>query len=148
IGLAPYGEEDVSIFFGRIEEIRVVSANLRASRLTILFGESGVGKSSLLQAGLLRQLHQKAERDRGEFGLPRFPAILWKVWNNDPIEGLSVAIQTAARVSANDTVSEDLAAGIKRWVRAMERAQLEGKFLVILDQFEEFFEYRRRGVVA
>ena len=43
-GLVPYAEEDFEYFFGRETEQRIISANLRASRLTLLYGESGVGK--------------------------------------------------------------------------------------------------------
>ena len=51
-GLAPYEEEDSPFFFGREHDRKIISANLTVSRLTLLFGPSGVGKSSLLQAGV------------------------------------------------------------------------------------------------
>ena len=41
-------ELDALFFFGREREREVIVANLLASRLTVLYGESGVGKSSLL----------------------------------------------------------------------------------------------------
>ena len=37
VGLVPYREEDFGLFFGRDDERRIVTANLRASRLTILY---------------------------------------------------------------------------------------------------------------
>ena len=43
-------------FFGRERESELVAANLMASRLTVLYGPSGVGKSSLLRAGVARRL--------------------------------------------------------------------------------------------
>ena len=49
-------ELDAFLFFGRSWETEVVSANALASRLTILYGPSGVGKSSLLQAAVLPRL--------------------------------------------------------------------------------------------
>ena len=51
VGLVPYGEQDAAFFFGRADETRIVSGNLRASDLTLLYGASGVGKTSLLRAG-------------------------------------------------------------------------------------------------
>ena len=42
---------DALLFFGRERDREIVVANLVASRLTVLYGASGVGKSSLLRAG-------------------------------------------------------------------------------------------------
>ena len=55
-GLAPFDDSDADalFFFGRDWETEVVAANVLASRLTVLYGPSGVGKSSLLRAGLVR----------------------------------------------------------------------------------------------
>ena len=57
-GLAYFGdsEHDWRFFFGRERESELVAANLMASRLTVLYGPSGVGKSSLLRAGVARRL--------------------------------------------------------------------------------------------
>jgi hypothetical protein len=61
-GLAPFedSELDALFFFGREREREVIVANLLASRLTLLYGESGVGKSSLLAAGVARELRSLA----------------------------------------------------------------------------------------
>src|SRR5580698_4604891 len=52
VGLTPFTEEDAEFFFGRERERRIIAANLRTSRLTLLYGSSGVGKSSVLRAGV------------------------------------------------------------------------------------------------
>jgi WD40 repeat protein len=61
-GLAAFedSELDALFFFGRERERQVLVANLLASRLTILYGESGVGKSSLLAAAVVRDLRLAA----------------------------------------------------------------------------------------
>ncbi|MGZ4414417.1 MAG: NACHT and WD repeat domain-containing protein [Gaiellaceae bacterium] len=61
-GLAAFedSELDALFFFGREREKEVLVANLLASRLTILYGESGVGKSSLLAAAVVRDLRLTA----------------------------------------------------------------------------------------
>jgi hypothetical protein len=61
VGLRPFEEGDADLFFGRGRESRVISANLQSEPVTILYGSSGVGKSSVLQAGVLprlRKLHE------------------------------------------------------------------------------------------
>jgi eukaryotic-like serine/threonine-protein kinase len=52
-GLRPFEAEHRSLFFGREPEIRAVLERLRAERLVIVAGDSGVGKSSLCRAGVL-----------------------------------------------------------------------------------------------
>jgi ABC-type taurine transport system ATPase subunit len=64
VGLAPYREEDAEYFFGRESETRVIIANLRSERFTVLYGPSGVGKSSVLGAGVLPELRRQVLRHR------------------------------------------------------------------------------------
>ena len=62
-GLAAFGDSelDALLFFGRERERDLVIANMIASRLTVLYGPSGVGKSSLLSAGVARSLREEPE---------------------------------------------------------------------------------------
>ncbi|HUJ93005.1 MAG TPA: hypothetical protein VLW05_09905, partial [Gaiellaceae bacterium] len=59
-GLAPFedSEQDALFFFGRERECEVAVANLLASKLTVLYGPSGVGKSSMLRAAVVRRLRE------------------------------------------------------------------------------------------
>ncbi len=67
-GLAPFGDSDLDalFFFGRARETEVIAANLQASRLTVLYGPSGVGKSSVLRAGVAQRLRRRAGHGRVE----------------------------------------------------------------------------------
>src|SRR5215208_262623 len=69
-GLANYTEHDAALFFGRDREREVIIANLKARRLTLLYGESGVGKSSLLRAGVMADLTEAARRNLADIGTP------------------------------------------------------------------------------
>jgi len=51
-GLASFTEEAREFFFGREREIDELLRLVRRQTLTVLFGQSGLGKSSLLQAGV------------------------------------------------------------------------------------------------
>ncbi|MEU8379827.1 tetratricopeptide repeat protein [Streptosporangium sp. NPDC048865] len=53
VGLRAFRREDGSKFFGRDREACEVSDLWQAGRLTVLYGPSGVGKTSLIQAGVL-----------------------------------------------------------------------------------------------
>ena len=62
LGLPSFTEENQQYFFGRSNEIRDIFLRVREERLTVLYGQSGLGKTSLLRAGLIPKL--RVERFR------------------------------------------------------------------------------------
>jgi hypothetical protein len=60
IGLRSYGADDQDLFHGREQETENVRALWESSRLMVLYGQSGVGKTSLLLAGVLPRLAGEA----------------------------------------------------------------------------------------
>ena len=58
-GLAAYDEASQNFFHGRIEDVADLLRSIRQTPLTVLYGKSGLGKSSLLQAGLFPKLRQE-----------------------------------------------------------------------------------------
>jgi WD40 repeat protein len=64
-GLAAFEDSavDAMFFFGRDRDSQVIAANLMASRVTVLFGPTGVGKTSVLRAGVAYKLRQEAGVD-------------------------------------------------------------------------------------
>ncbi len=131
-GLMPFSERQAPFFFGRDAERKIVTANLLASRLTVLYGPSGVGKSSLLNAGVAWDLRRLAQQNLQEFGTPEFSVIVFGAWRDDPRSGL-------ARVLSQQ-ISEDIPG---RLAEKLDRvsSRLNCDLLVILDQFEEYFLY-------
>jgi len=79
-GLAPFDDSDLDalFFFGRERESEVIAANLMASRITVLYGPSGVGKSSVLLAGVAHRLRQEQETD----------VVVFSTWTEDPVTSL------------------------------------------------------------
>src|SRR5947209_309182 len=78
VGLSYYMEEFAGLFFGRDSERTLVISNLRAARLTILYAPSGVGKSSLLRAGVAARLRELARRSVAERGSARFIPVVFQ----------------------------------------------------------------------
>jgi WD40 repeat protein len=139
-GLVPYSEADADWFFGRDEWCEVVGDNLRAYRITVLYGTSGVGKSSVLRAGLLRRLADEARGNAADFGVPRLLPVVFSAWSlDDPLAALKEAVAAVARdvapALANDSPGS-LADALELWPE-----RIEGPLLLVLDQFEEFFLY-------
>ena len=135
-GLAPFTEsdEDNARFVGRDDETRLIAANLLAARMTILYGPAGVGKSSVLRAGLIHRLRQEVP------GAVRIVVVYVDSWADDPAEAILSAV--AAEVGALDETIEPPAAdatlddALEIWA---DRAH--ARLLLVLDQFEEYCLY-------
>jgi len=56
LGLRSFTEETQDYFFGRTEELQDFFERVLHKPLTVLFGQSGLGKTSLIQAGLIPKL--------------------------------------------------------------------------------------------
>src|SRR4029453_1181467 len=84
-GLIPYEADDALFFFGREKETRLIAANLFASPLTLVYGASGVGKSSILRAGVVNHLRARDDVLVVEF----------HTWQTEPLGDLQAAIATA-----------------------------------------------------
>src|SRR6516165_1416601 len=56
LGLHPFAEDNHRYFFGRTAEVRDLFLRIRENTLPVLYGQSGLGKTSLLRAGLIPKL--------------------------------------------------------------------------------------------
>lgn len=65
IGPRYFQEEEKDYFFGREEESKILMGLVLARRVVLLFAKSGVGKSSLLRAGLTPLLTETKTVGRG-----------------------------------------------------------------------------------
>ena len=72
VGLDPFDSAHADYFFGRRRESRVIADHVLARPVTVLYGPSGVGKSSILNVGVPAALQQiaDAEREQAEPGQP------------------------------------------------------------------------------
>ena len=60
-GSKPFTSEYEGLFFGRDDDIDTVCKYIKTSAITVLFGKSGLGKTSLLNAGVLPRLAEHRE---------------------------------------------------------------------------------------
>ena len=58
-GLRPFERSQSAVFHGRGEDITLLSNLLMRERLVVLFAKSGMGKTSLLQAGCAPELERQ-----------------------------------------------------------------------------------------
>ena len=159
-GLIPYAEEDALFFFGREQKREMITANLQASRLTVLHGPSGVGKSSVLRAGVAYHLQQLAKQTKSQNGHPEFAVVVFNSWRDDPVIGLKTRIYDSVAPFLNGKrASLSQAQGLEQYLKSCTSGKREGDnhqshnstpprpaldLFIILDQFEEYFLYHAK----
>ena len=139
-GLVPYFEADADYFFGRKSDTEIIVANCLTTRITLFYGASGVGKSSVLYAGVVRELQLRARKNLTERNCAEAIAIPFSSWRDDPSAGLQQRIEAIMRdllpetpASSGNTLLETLRA----WTELTQ-----SDLVLLLDQFEEYFLYR------
>jgi WD40 repeat protein len=136
-GLDPFDEEDRKYFHGREDEISELLRLVRREPLTVLFGRSGLGKTSLLRAGLFPLL-------RDEDHLPVYVRLDHTASTRPLRDQVLAALQAACAaetVEATPPVpEEELWSFFHR--RATEFWSARSRPItpvLVLDQFEEIF---------
>ena len=146
-GLEPYSEADAPFFFGRESEWEIIADNLMATRLTLLYGVSGVGKSSLLRAGVAYHLLQDAKKNLAEYGTPEFAVVVFNSWQDDPLASLVKQVEKEIKSLLKVNTFNPLPSSLKldkileRWAERLDEKEGGGELFIILDQFEEYFLY-------
>jgi tetratricopeptide (TPR) repeat protein len=143
-GTGPFGPEDATLFFGRRRETEELYLRILSVPLMLQFGRSGLGKTSLLQAGLFPLLRAR----------PFLPVMIRL---NDARESLTDAVARSIRESAlNEGVDIDDTTPAGLWeLLATTTAWRDDLLLtpvLVFDQFEEVFTLRdqafRDGLAA
>ncbi|HUX74980.1 MAG TPA: hypothetical protein VMV25_13955 [Steroidobacteraceae bacterium] len=139
LGLASFTEETRAYFYGRDEEVGELARRVQRKLLTVLFGQSGLGKTSILRAGLVPRL-------RGQGYCPIYVRIDYARDAPEPAVQIKQAIQRAAQGSGQWTQAGVAVAGESLWEFLHHRDDvLRGESgatlipLLIFDQFEEIF---------
>ncbi|MDQ5821554.1 MAG: FHA domain-containing protein [Actinomycetota bacterium] len=124
VGLRAYTASDRLYFYGRERDVRIVGSNLRARRLTVLYGSTGIGKSSLLQAGVVPTVQRKQ------------PVLMFDEWQSpsffDELKRRCLEFAgDGVEAGASDLPLDELIAAA---------AAAHGMpVLIVFDQFEEYF---------
>jgi len=153
-GLRPFQPEETHIFFGRETQTDELLSRLSTTRFLAIIGPSGCGKSSLVNTGLIASL---------ELGLLANAGERWTVArmrpHSEPMRNLADALVSSHAVTSV-TESDAVATPnteFKLWVQStLERGPLglndvlnrhplpeKTNLLIVVDQFEEVFRYRR-----
>jgi hypothetical protein len=139
LGLSSYTEESRAYFHGRDEEAAELARRVQRKNLTVLFGQSGLGKTSLLRAGLVPRL-------RGEGFCPVYVRVDYSPDSPPPAEQIKQAIFRATAEAGHWSRPGTAIEGESLWEFLHHRGDLlrdaDGRTLLpllIFDQFEEIF---------
>lgn len=147
-GLRPFREQEADLFFGREEQVEDMVARLESRSFLAVVGTSGCGKSSLVRAGLIPALRE---------GLLSGAGSHWRTLvmrpGGDPYARLTGAlIESVGPVGGADaTDAAFLESRIRRGPSGLLDVLAEDRFaddsdcLLLVDQFEEIFRYRKES---
>ena len=126
VGLRPYESREGHLLFGRDRDAQFLTDKILSAKITVLYGQSGLGKSSLLRARVVPLLEENMSR-----------VIYFDAWSGDEPDR---TLKDALIGLATQLGVPDAAAGspnLTELVRLIDMAE-EGSVVLILDQFEEF----------
>lgn len=137
-GLAAYEESSRAYFQGRDVEVAELLQRVRRAPLTVLYGRSGLGKSSLLKAGLFPRLRE----------LQLLPVYLRLDFSaqaaQDPVEQIVRRLQEEIAAAGLECPPRDPGESLWRWLHRKD-FELWSKDnrpwtpVLVFDQFEELF---------
>ena len=147
-GLRAFSATESHLFFGRETATDELLRKLRTNRFIAVVGTSGSGKSSLVLAGMLPDLHGGFMASAGSS---------WRVAvlrpGDAPIHALAASLAAPSVFGASDE-SDDMQLAITETVlrrgtlglvEATRQARLPARenLLVLVDQFEELFRFKQ-----
>ena len=142
-GTQPFTVEQKDLFHGRKQELEDLLKMIRFQQTVVLYGKSGLGKSSLLNAAIAPEV---ANRRIADTFFVRFNA-----WTGDQ-DSHETPLSKTFRLLMPDSAGElaPLASGDSLWFAAKARQLQEGRhrFLLVFDQFEELFTYPEEQIIA
>jgi WD40 repeat protein len=148
-GTQSFQPSDTHIFYGRDADIQHLMRLVRLEQLVVLYGKSGLGKTSLLNAGVLPRLKRpEPEEDPGLHVQEVRYGAFQKGTDSAPLQILENQIWNQGihpLITGWSGGKDELWCRAKSW----EMAQTGEKTLLLaFDQFEELFTYPEAAVSA
>jgi WD40 repeat protein len=131
-GLSAFSSEDARLFFGRSRDIEQLAGLIENQPVAVVVGSSGVGKSSLVQAGLIPHLQQT----------PGWSALTMRP-GTDPLARLADQLASVDRDASRSTGRADIEraiaqlrqSGLDSWAQFLRVK--DRRMVILIDQFEE-----------
>lgn len=135
-GVKPFETSERALFFGRDRDIEDLLDLIWLEKLVVLFGKSGYGKSSLINAGILPEISEEAVPivvRLGSYVAGQTPS---------PLDNLRLKIDDVLTNNPEADFINALQVPKTLWHQVKRKqSQEKRRFVLIFDQFEEFFTY-------
>lgn len=141
-GLAYFREEDAPLFYGRDDAIKKLKQLLKRNSMVTVVGASGIGKSSLVRAGLLPELRRDI-REPWE--------ILTIVPGDSPLTNLTASFipllypgfdedKRSIKMAEHLQALEKQPGQLINWINMIGKIHSSSsRFLLVVDQWEELY---------
>lgn len=151
-GATPFSKDQSRIFFGRDRDIEKMLTLIKVEKKVLLYSKSGLGKTSLLEAGVIPKLQENQ---------PHYTPVSIRFYDSksekvSPVERVIAALENTIGKVKDITENlldhlenqEDIKSSLWAYFKKLQLTALskspEGKdkiFLLVFDQFEELFSY-------
>jgi hypothetical protein len=146
-GVKPFTSAEQELFFGRDRDIDEFYSLLFIKQSVVLYGKSGYGKSSLLNAGVIPRLNEE-----GEWRC--YPIRFNNFSERDSSDNVTPMDNIKARLrpglGAKDTAFLDAIIpgedSFWYWMKTLQAAEGVSQFIFFFDQFEELFTYPKANI--
>jgi hypothetical protein len=141
-GIKPFTTDENFIFFGRESDINALNNLLLIRQVIVLYGKSGYGKSSLINAGIIPKLKQDET-------WVYFP-VRFNNYSGKDIKQNLTPVQTIGEKLAENVFREQPSVLEKLipennsfwyWLKLNQLKNRNANFIIFFDQFEELFTY-------
>jgi len=139
-GVQPFSENSQNVFFGRDGDTRELLRWISMENPVVLYGKSGLGKTSLLNAAVVPIL-------RSEANYQPLTIRLGNCDNVSRVNPVDVSISMILSGISVDHYLDDIPVAEPSIWQALKKLQVcnpvynDGRFILIFDQFEELFTY-------
>ncbi len=147
-GLKPFTAQEQNIFFGRSEDSEKLLQFIRLEQIVVLYSKSGLGKSSLLNAGVIPQIKEQ------NYAQP-FTVRIGSYSDADklqlsPVQKLISELNIPQKTENEFVLDKLIPNESSLWynLKLMQSKNKDNKlpYLIVFDQFEELFTYPKPQV--
>jgi formylglycine-generating enzyme required for sulfatase activity len=140
-GISPYMSEQKNVFFGRNKDIEELYEKLLLEKQVLLYSKSGIGKSSLVNAGVIPKLTESNEylpiKIRfGAYNEKDFVSPLTKIIHELKNQGVDLE-----QLSVLEEIGAAEHPTLWFYFKKLQLIDEQIRPLLIFDQFEEIFTY-------